>query len=281
MFPIDSISFSLLFLLNIICGYLLATVITAPVVEMVRRAGFVRPNFRGDPIPVGVGFIFLLAALLSLSLDLVLLPGLMGCQAVAFVMGLAIVTFLGLVDDTLGSREDSGLKGHFKALLAGRLTTGALKALAGGIVAINLAMLKYTNPWWVLPDALIIALSINAINLLDLRPGRACKGFLFLAALAAIIGWNHSEMLPLALLLGCVIKYLPWDLKARTMMGDTGSNGLGLAVGVAAAWTFGPYPKVIYLLLLVLFHILTEKYSLTKIIANNKVLDYLDRLGRK
>ncbi len=31
---------------------------------------------------------------------------------------------------------------------------------------------------------------------------------------------------------------------------------------------------------IVLIHILTEKYSLTKIIEKNKVLNFLDRLGR-
>jgi UDP-N-acetylmuramyl pentapeptide phosphotransferase/UDP-N-acetylglucosamine-1-phosphate transferase len=274
-------------MLNILCGYILTFIITSPVVEMVRRAGFVRPNFKGDPIPVGVGFIFLLAALLSLNVDFLLLPGLMGSGAVAFLMGIAIVTFLGLLDDTLGSREDSGLKGHFKALLKGRLTTGALKALAGGIVALTLAVQSYPIQWWqpttmmwIVVDTLIIALSINAINLLDLRPGRACKGFILLAVMVIAIGWGNDKMLPLALLLGCVLSYMPWDLKARTMMGDTGSNALGLTIGMTAAWAFGPYPKLMYLLFLILFHVLTEKYSLTKIIASNKVLDYLDKLGR-
>lgn len=287
MFPVDCLNFSALILLNLLCGYLVTTIVTSPVVDMVGRAGFVRPNFKGDPIPVGVGFIFLLAVLLSLNIDLLLLPGLMGPGAVPFLMGIAIVTFLGLVDDTLGSREDSGLKGHFMALLKGRLTTGGLKALAGGIVALTLAVQNYPAQWWqlttipwIVVDTLMIALSINAINLLDLRPGRACKGFILLAIIVTTVSWGNERILTMVLLVGCVLSYLPWDLKARTMMGDTGSNALGLAIGVTAAWAFSPYPKLLYLLFLILFHILTEKYSLTKIIANNKVLDYLDKLGR-
>ena len=38
--------------------------------------------------------------------------------------------------------------------------------------------------------------------------------------------------------------------------------------------------KIGWLVFLVLIHILTEKYSLTKIIEKNKVLNFLDRLGR-
>ena len=38
--------------------------------------------------------------------------------------------------------------------------------------------------------------------------------------------------------------------------------------------------RVGWLVFLILIHIFTEKFSLTKIIENNKVLNFIDKLGR-
>ena len=273
------------FLINTALGALITAVITPPVVEMVRRSGFVRPNYKKDLIPLGVGFIFLLTALLAAVVELLIIPGLLGEKVTLFLMGIAVITFLGLTDDTLGSRDASGLKGHFKALINGQLTTGGLKALGGGMLAFLIALSdsglsSLPDLAGVLINTLIITLSINAINLLDLRPGRAAKGFITAALIITVLCWGKTGLLPLALILGSVIAYLPWDLKARAMMGDTGSNALGITVGMAAAWSLGDAAKLVYLAFLIVFHIFTEKYSLTKVIANNKLLNYLDELGR-
>ncbi len=277
--------FLVLFLINIILGALITALISPPVVEMVRRSGFVRPNYRKDLIPLGVGFIFLLTALLAAVVDLLIAPALFGGKSILFLMGIAVITFLGLTDDALGSRDASGLKGHFKALIGGQLTTGGLKALGGGMLAFLIALSNsglsdFSDLVGIIIDTLIITLSVNAINLLDLRPGRAAKGFIIAALIMTALCWGKTGILPLALILGSVTAYLPWDLKARAMMGDTGSNALGITVGMAAAWSLGDTAKLIYLAFLIVFHIFTEKYSLTKVIANNKVLDYLDKLGR-
>ncbi len=277
--------FALAFFIAVVLGALITAVLVSPIVEMVRQSGFVRPNYKGDLIPVGVGFIFLLTGLLGAVIALLCPLDLLGRKTILFVVGLAVITFLGLLDDTLGSRDASGLKGHFKALFNGKLTTGALKALGGGTLALFIALADYSQLYRqavpeIVIDTLIITLSINAVNLLDLRPGRAAKGFIVLALIITALSWGKAELLPLALILGAVMVYLPWDLKARTMMGDTGSNALGITVGMAAAWTLSRTAGLVYLAFLIAFHIFTEKYSLTKVIANNKILDYLDKLGR-
>jgi len=64
-----------------------------------------------------------------------------------------------------------------------------------------------------------------------------------------------------------------------TMLGDVGSNILGIALGIAFV-TNSFSTRVIVLVLLIIFHIFTEKYSLTKIIENNKFLKYFDQIGR-
>lgn len=78
-----------------------------------------------------------------------------------------------------------------------------------------------------------------------------------------------------------LLVYFPEDLKANVMMGDTGSNVLGMSLGISSILIFDLYGKLIILALLILLHIFAEKYSLTALIEKNKVLNYLDMLGRK
>ena len=77
-----------------------------------------------------------------------------------------------------------------------------------------------------------------------------------------------------------VLAYFNTDLKARGMMGDTGSNVLGISIGVLMALGYGIKVRVAWLVFLVLMHLITEKFSLTKIIEKNKVLKFIDDLGR-
>ena len=77
---------------------------------------------------------------------------------------------------------------HLTALARGRLTTGAVKAVGG--LAAGLAagfILHPGRPAAIVLDALLIALTANLLNLLDLRPGRCLKGFGLLSA-AAVLG---------------------------------------------------------------------------------------------
>lgn len=263
---------------------------------MITKGGFVRPNYRQEQIPVAVGLVFWCVTLII---------GLVGYKMVlanneilVFYLVFTAMTMLGLLDDLMGSREASGLKGHFIKLFKEKeLTTGALKALAGGLIALaagfyyggwnadtHLESLRYAS--MLLVNALIIAFSTNVINLLDLRPGRAGKGFLF-GALVIIVGSfigrapGIESLIILAIVTGCLLAYLPTDLKAKAMMGDTGSNPLGATLGILAVMSFGPTGKYVYLIFLLLFHVYTEKYSLTQTIEKSKILKYIDLLGRR
>ncbi len=81
--------------------------------------------------------------------------------------------------------------------------------------------------------------------------------------------------------LGALLAFLPADFKARAMMGDAGSNTLGIVIGLTAAASLDGYFRAGYLATLLIMHIITEKYSLTRIISGNVVLNYLDMLGRE
>ena len=69
-----------------------------------------------------------------------------------------------------------------------------------------------------LSGGLLVGLSANALNLFDTKPGRALKAFLIAAP--------GSGFAPVAILL------LPYDLRERVMLGDSGSNALGAVVGL-------------------------------------------------
>lgn len=250
------------------------------ILVMASGAGFLRPNFRGEEIPTGVGVVLFISSLAVVTVSILFLPGDMKWKAVVFMLALSGYTCLGLMDDIWGCGRCKGLAGHMKSLLRGRLTTGSIKALAGGILAVFLAAAGGDRPLIPL-NALVLALSVNMINLLDLRPGRAGKCFLALGAVILAAFPLREETAFMALVAGGLLAYLPADLKARAMMGDAGSNALGAVLGVAAVWLFDLKLKVLYLVILLTLHVLTEKHSLTKIISANRVLDYLDKLGRK
>ena len=90
---------------------------------------------------------------------------------------------------------------------------------------------------------------------------------------------GYIKILPL-LILPNVLAYFNTDLKARAMMGDTGSNVLGISIGVLMAFGYDIKVRVGWLVFLVLMHLITEKFSLTKIIEKNRVLKFIDNLGR-
>lgn len=260
-------------------GWLLCRLMVKAVMNMITGAGFVRPNYRGDEIPVGVGLVFFLSALAVYTAAFIFLPADLQGKLFGLLLALGCFTLLGLIDDVWGSRTVTGLKGHLLSLCRGRLTTGGLKAAGGGVAGLLLA--ASAGHWTMIPlNALLIALSVNSVNLVDLRPGRAGKVFLvlWLGLLAAMPG--SEEMILTAVVAGALLAYLPCDLKARAMMGDTGSNALGATLGMAAVWLLDTPYKAAYLLLLIAFHLFTEKYSLTRIIAGNPLLNYLDKLGR-
>lgn len=260
-------------------GFLLTLIILPFLLKLLQEAGATRSNYRGESIPVGMGlifiFIYVLAAFLLVRWTVV-------NDVVLFLTGIVFFAILGMLDDLLGSGESRGLKGHFGALLHGRLTTGALKAIGGGVMALLLSFLSLSGrPWWeILTAALLIALAANTINLVDLRPGRAIKVFFLWFLVLLGFYYSHVSILFLAPLAGCLLACAPADLNAKAMLGDTGANLMGAALGIASVWTMAFSTQLAVVVFLLLLHLFTEKYSLTKIIEKNSLLRYLDNLGR-
>lgn len=83
------------------------------------------------------------------------------------------------------------------------------------------------------------------------------------------------QLLPV---IGGVLAYLPWDMRRVVMMGDAGANPLGALLGIGIIGLAGPM-RAFSLLLLIGIHLYSEKYSLSRLIDDNPVLRFLDKLG--
>ena len=248
--------------------------------SMLINGNVIRPNYKNEMIPVGMGIVFLPMIIINtiiigyLTIDTVALISL-----ALFIFAMICMFFAGALDDLIGNRNVSGLKGHFKSLLKGELTTGGFKALFGGFVGLVVSVCISRNIVDIIVNTLVIALSTNLMNLFDLRPGRAIKAYLVIMIPIYITLTGYIKVLPL-LILPNVLAYFNTDLKARGMMGDTGSNVLGISIGVLMAFGYDIKVRLAWLVFLILMHLITEKFSLTKIIEKNRVLKFIDNLGR-
>lgn len=261
-----------------IIGILIETVVIHIVLPMLVRGGAVRENYRHDQVPVAGGLTFPITILLC-YLVIQLSNGYVGNRYTLYLIALMGMAFLGFIDDMLGQRDSLGFRGHFTRLLKkGELTTGALKALGGGIIAIYVSLFYSRTLVEFVVNVLVVALFTNSMNLFDLRPGRCVKAFLlFFIPLLVFFEADYILFMPIA---GAVLAYFLYDLKAQVMMGDTGSNVLGVTLGIMAVYGLDLSVRVMLLILLLLLHIYTERYSLSKTIEDNRLLRWFDRLGR-
>ncbi|WP_303223139.1 glycosyl transferase [Intestinibacter bartlettii] len=261
--------------------------------SMLVNGNVIRPNYKNEMIPVGMGIVFLPMIIInSIILGFVTLNNIwfvssrnynlnivwLLCLAL-YIFSMMAMFFAGALDDLIGNRNVSGLKGHFKSLFKGELTTGGFKALFGGFVGLVVSVCISSSIVDIIVNTLIIALSTNLMNLFDLRPGRAIKAYLVIMIPIYITLTGYTKVFPL-LILPNVLAYFNTDLKARGMMGDTGSNVLGISIGVLMALGYGIKVRLAWLVFLILMHLITEKFSLTKIIEKNRVLKFIDNLGR-
>jgi UDP-GlcNAc:undecaprenyl-phosphate GlcNAc-1-phosphate transferase len=239
-----------------------------------------RPNFRGERIPSLAGLAFVLAGVWAYAFewrtDTFDPKPAAACLLVVLCFGA-----LGLLDDLGGDRSGGGFRGHFRALAKGRLTTGAAKALGGGLISLFAGyLLAAPSLWQIVLAAALIALSANTLNLLDLRPGRCLFGFI-LGAAAVILTLYVHHTLSLGFLLyvavaAALILY-PMDAGGRLMLGDTGSNSFGAILGVAGVLYFSPLWQAVIVVLLVAFQVWCERNSLSQTIEKNPILRSLDR----
>ncbi|MDK8657990.1 hypothetical protein [Actinotignum sanguinis] len=182
------------------------------------------------------------------------------------------------------SRTSKGLRGHLGALAHGHLTSGALKIVIIGLGAVAAAGFPISATGsrsrqlaLRAERAVLIAATANLINLLDLAPGRAWKGTLIAAAPFSLLSYPPSGPIAAALV-GTGVACLPADLAGTVMLGDTGANAVGAALG----WTLasrGPWVRRGALGVVVALNIASEKISFSRVIATHPWLRALDQAG--
>ncbi len=276
-------------------------------------------NYRGAKVPLGLGATWLVWAFL-VALLLPLAPWLTAqlpaeAQSIGVALGyaasmllpagVAVVTLAGLADDLLGTSKYRGLRGHFKALSEGELTTGLMKL--GVIVLMSLwatgplLVGDKSVPWAAQPGVVtwfaagvLVAGSANFVNLLDLRPGRALKvsTVMVLLALPAMAftlptlsgatppsPWEVTVLVGV-LALGPILAVLPADLLEVSMLGDAGANAAGFVVGLVLAHTLNEFTLVTAAVVIVILNLMSELISFSAVIDRQPLLHWLDMLGR-
>jgi UDP-N-acetylmuramyl pentapeptide phosphotransferase/UDP-N-acetylglucosamine-1-phosphate transferase len=249
---------------------------------------FARTNHRGATLPTAAGLVVAVAALaveavLSLAdaarvTDLTRSGG-PRVQTLGLVLGFAL---LGLVDDLAGSGLDGrGFAGHLRALARGRLTTGGLKLAGGVALAVSMVAPLGGRIGPVVIDALLVALAANLGNLFDRAPGRTTKVSVVAAVVLAAATGADEELLGVAVVVGGALALLGADLGERLMLGDTGANALGAALGFGVVITAGLDARVTVLLVMLALNLASELVSFSRVIDRVPPLRALDRLGRR
>ena len=259
-----------------------------------------RTNHRGEPVTLLEGPVYAAAA----AAAVLAAPGLPGRLRSAGVAAAVGAGAFGVYDDLYGNADRRGIKGHLTALAQGEVTTGGVKIVGIGAVGVFGGALarRGGSATDKALAAVVIAGAANAVNLLDLRPGRAIKGAA-LVALPGVLGralrgagggvssgrsaGNGTGMAGSANTLaaaglGAAVALLPEDLGERAMLGDAGANALGALLGLAAAAgarsTAGLAWRAAALTAVTLA---SEKVSFTKVIAGNQTLNAIDMWGRR
>ncbi|NLW59690.1 MAG: hypothetical protein GX073_05000 [Firmicutes bacterium] len=282
----------MLILFMMLLGFFSVRGVLPLLAQLFRRQGIIKENYRREPIPAALGLVFPLTMpllfLVQLGYDFFYsTSGLSRGEFYAFLFLTTGFGLLGLADDLLKNDAEKGFRQHLRALSAGELTSGGLKALFGFTFSLVFGIgvrLTTGQSWMLLPAVLVAALAPNIVNLFDLRPGRAGKFFLAAMVLLMIKSYLSKGLNPTLLLgapvLGGVAAYLPTDLKGRAMLGDTGANFLGGVFGGLVVLDGDPVFTVLTLVLFLLLQLAAEKVSFTKLIENNRLLKILDNMGR-
>lgn len=290
--------------------------------KRIKASQWERTNFHGVTVSLRGGVAMAGAAVASAAVASALSDqprAALGGAVAALGGGLA-----GYIDDVDqgahdGGKVAKGLKGHLGALAHGQVTTGVIKIAGIGASALAASALVGSKATSVSGKAadlalntVLIAGTANLANLLDLRPGRALKATVLVAAPLSYFScaavktpaWETSatasgavasetpaapasasgasaQRLLASGLNAAAITALVEDLQETTMLGDTGANAAGALLGTSLAandsWKLrlGATLGVVGLILA------SEKVSFSKVIAANPALNWLDQLWRR
>ena len=298
--------------------------------KRIKASQWERTNFHGVTVSLRGGVAMAGAAVASAAVASVLSDqprAALGGVVASLGGGLA-----GYIDDVDqgahdGGKVAKGLKGHLGALAHGQVTTGVIKIAGIGASALAASALvgsKTTSVGGKAADlalnTVLIAGTANLANLLDLRPGRALKATVLVAAplsyfscaaaktpasgasvtsatasvasgasgaasatpaAPASASPASAQRLLASGLNAAAITALVEDLQETTMLGDTGANAAGALLGTSLAANDSWKLRLGTALGVVGLILASEKVSFSKVIAANPALNWLDQLWRR
>jgi UDP-GlcNAc:undecaprenyl-phosphate GlcNAc-1-phosphate transferase len=275
--------------LPLVVSVVVALAVVPAALRELERRGLVTDNYRGARVAFPAGLAAVAASLIALGpvaiadhasdgevWEPIGAPvGIVGM--VLYVLGVAV---LGLIDDALGAGDERGWRGHARATAAGAFSPGLLKAAgAAGLALFVLAGSTLDTADYLLAAAVLV-LATNFFNLLDLRPGRSLKALALLGAALTIGSMDTDPLLALGLFAGPLLVLLPFDLRERGMLGDTGSNVAGAIAGLWLILTLDTTGQLIALAVIGTATIYGEFRSISRLIDRTPGLRHLDSLGR-
>lgn len=296
----------------------------------IKASQWERTNFHGATVSLRGGVAMAGAAVASAAVASALSdqPRAALGGAVA-ALGGAVAGYIDDVDQGAhdGGKVAKGLKGHLGALAHGQVTTGVIKIAGIGASALAASALvgsKTTSVGGKVADlalnTVLIAGTANLANLLDLRPGRALKATVLVAAplsyfscaaaktpasgasvtsatasvasgasgapsatpaAPASASPASAQRLLASGLNAAAITALVEDLQETTMLGDTGANAGGALLGTSLAANDSWKLRLGATLGVVGLILASEKVSFSKVIAANPALNWLDQLWRR
>jgi UDP-GlcNAc:undecaprenyl-phosphate GlcNAc-1-phosphate transferase len=248
-------------------------------------------NYRGAQLPCPLGIIIVVAVALTLgglqALYMVRIHDApFSTVAPVFVLGVAA---LGLFDDAY-SGASRGWRGHGTAVRRGEFPTGLLKAVGtlGLAASVAGASNSTSSPLSAgVPDlfpylliVVVLVLCTNLFNIVDLRPGRAFKGLVLVAAGCTIVV-GTALLDAYGAYLGATLVVGVYDLRERGILGDTGANLLGAVAGLmlvtAITSTLGLALCALVLLAITAYG---EFRSISAFVERTPGFSHLDSIGR-
>lgn len=238
--------------------------------------GLRRLNHREEAVTLAQGPATALGALVGVGLA----PGVTREVRAASLLAVAASGAMGTYDDLAEDTSTKGLRGHLTALSRGQVTSGGAKLIGiglTGLVAGALSRRGRGGVWDALLAGTVVAGAANLLNLLDLRPGRALKVYLFVSAPVLVSPAGAMLDGPVA----SATALLAEDLGERSMLGDAGANALGASWGVAVSSLMSRRALAVTAATVVALTVASEKISFSSAIDQNSVLRHLDQLGRR
>lgn len=254
-----------------------------------------RRNYRDHELPVAAGAVVVLAVVGVSAIHTLVVGwnemsvaelqrgatlGLGGAAGLALGFG-----FLGLFDDLAGGASTKGFRGHLRALAHGTVTSGLVKLVGGVLVAVALVASSAdpstggVDTGSTVRGGLLVAAAANLGNLFDRAPGRVIKVSLLGALTVAATGAPGWHLTGPMLVIGAGAGLLVADLRERCMLGDTGSNVLGAAVGWGLVLSLGTTGEWVALAIVVAGNLASEVVSFSSVIDRVAPLRWFDRWG--